>query len=79
MFPGAGSFCPMPFVFNKVSYDHCTRAKVDGTANTVEPFYWCPSPEDVDRDKSNLFLANGKHGICYDFLKPPGRFPSCLH
>ena len=71
---GAGSFCPIPFVFDRVYYDHCTRAKVDGTPNTVEDFYWCPSPEDVDKNNNNLFLANGKHGKCYDFLKPPGIF-----
>ena len=69
---GAGSFCPLPFTYNRVHYDHCTRAKLDGTQNEVEDFYWCPSPFDVDKDNGNLFQTNGKAGKCYDFLKPPG-------
>ena len=69
---GAGSFCPFPYIFNRIYYDTCTRAKVDGTPNTVEKFYWCPSPEDVDRNNDNLFLIDGKYGICHEWNKPPG-------
>ena len=69
---GADEFCPMPFTFNRVTYDTCTRAKVDGTPNKVEVFYWCPSPDNVDTYNYNLFLPNGRHGICHDFMKPPG-------
>ena len=71
---GAGSFCPLPFLFNNVFYDTCTRLKVDGSLNKVEEFYWCPSPDDVDKENDNLFLPNGKHGRCNDNLKPPGIF-----
>ena len=69
---GAGSFCPLPFVFNRGYYDTCTRQKVDGTPNNVEEFYWCPSPEDVNKGENNLFQPNGKYGKCHDYLKPPG-------
>ena len=62
----------MPFLFNRVIYDTCTRMKVDGSANMVEEFYWCPSPDDVDKDNDNLFQPNGEYGICHDFLNPPG-------
>ena len=62
----------MPFTYNRVTYDTCTRAKVDGTQNNVEVYYWCPSPDAVDKNKNNLFMPNGRHGICHDFQKPSG-------
>ena len=71
---GAGSFCPIPFTFNRVLYSTCTRAKVDGTPNKVESFYWCPTNEDVDKYKNNLFKQpGGKYGKCHEFLKPHGK------
>ena len=71
---GSGSFCPLPFTFDRVMYDTCTRAKVDGTPNKVESFYWCPSPEDVDKDKNNLFKQpDGQYGKCHEYMKPPGK------
>ena len=72
--PGSGSFCPLPFTFDRVMYDTCTRAKVDGTPNEVESFYWCPSPEGVEKEKNNLFKQpDGKYGKCHEFMKPPGK------
>ena len=73
--PGSGSFCPLPFTFDRVMYDTCTRAKVDGTPNKVESFYWCPSPEYVDKDKNNLFEPGNSpyYGKCHKFMKPPGK------
>ena len=71
--PGSGSFCPLPFTFDRVIYDTCTRAKVDGTPNKVESFYWCPSPEGVEKDKNNLFKPNGQYGKCHKFMRPPGK------
>ena len=73
--PGSGSFCPLPFTFDRVMYDTCTRAKVDGTPNKVESFYWCPSPEYVDKDKNNLFPGHyaGYYGKCHEFMRPPGK------
>ena len=71
--PGSGSFCPLPFTFDRVMYDTCTRAKVDGTPNKVENFYWCPSPEGVEKDKNNLFKQDGQYGKCHEFMKPPGK------
>ena len=62
----------MPYVFNRAYYDTCTRAKVDGSLISVEEFYWCPDPQDVDKENNNEFQANGKYGKCHDFLKPPG-------
>ena len=47
---------------------------MDGSLNKVEDFYWCPSPEDVDKENNNLFERNGKYGRCNDHLKPPGIF-----
>ena len=74
----------MPFVFNRVYYDHCTRTKTDGTAG-VESFYWCPSPSDVtkvdlfdDNLIDSIFTANGKYGKCYDYLKPPGNVSALI-
>ena len=73
--PGSGSFCPLPFTFDQVMYDTCTRAKVDGTPNKVENFFWCPSPEYVDKDKNNLFEPgnNPYYGKCHEFMKPAGK------
>jgi hypothetical protein len=49
---------------------------VDGSANKVEDFYWCPSPEDVDKENDNLFepIVGQPVGKCSDHLKPPGIF-----
>ena len=74
LYLGAGNFCPLPYVYNRVYYDHCTRARLEGTSTLLEDYYWCPSPFDVDRDNNNIFQPTGKAGKCYDFMKPPGKY-----
>ena len=61
-------------------YDTCTRAKVDGTPNMVEDFYWCPDPAHVDKTKNNLFLPNkpNQYGLCHNHVKPPGTFQAMI-
>ena len=78
-FSGAGSFCPLPYIFNRAYYDTCTRAKVDGSLIAVEEFYWCPDPNDPGfKSNNNEFQPNGKYGKCHDFLKPPGNITNYL-
>ena len=69
---GAGNFCPFPFEFNGVRYTTCTRRKKDGSLYGLEPYYWCPSPQNVTQP-GNKFELDGKIGKCYNFARPRGK------
>ncbi len=40
---GAGSFCPMPFLYNRQYFDTCTR-KSSVQSTGFENYFWCPNP-----------------------------------
>ena len=65
---GNGYSCPMPFVFDRVYYDHCTR-KNNTLQSRYSQFYWCPDPRDVIGN--NEYVVDGGIGACPEFLKPP--------
>lgn len=66
---GAGFQCPMPFIFNRVHFDFCTKKKPDGSAGFAD-YYWCPDPNFVN--DSNEYTANEPIGKCTEFLYPKG-------
>ena len=67
--PGAGSFCPLPFLYDRQFFDNCTRRSSNGTG--FEPNFWCPVPSSVTGPQ-NLFAAGGQIGKCTNFLIPEG-------
>ena len=71
---GAGTFCPMPFVYDRVVYDACTRLSHDGSPG-YSPFYWCPVAKyTTSNDEiSNIFTESRPVGKCPQFLHPPGQ------
>ena len=68
--PGNGNFCPMPFLFDRVYYDRCTR--VDHTkTERYGDFFWCPDPSYVN--VSNTYIDGEPVGICPKILHPEGK------
>ena len=64
---GAGYRCPMPFVYDRIFYDSCTRQKHDGTPGR-EAFYWCPDPNYIVN--GNEYNTSEPIGKCPEFLIP---------
>ena len=67
---GAGKLCPLPFVFDRVVYDACTRLTPDDSPGYSD-FYWCPDPTYLI--EPNIYNQSAPIGKCPDFLKPPGK------
>ena len=66
---GNGHMCPMPFLFDRVYYDHCTR-KNNTLQSRYTTFYWCPDPRNVS--ENNVYsIPSGPIGACPEHLKPP--------
>jgi hypothetical protein len=66
---GDGYFCPMPFIYDRVYFDYCTRKSHDG-ASRYEKQFWCPDPRVVTAN--NVFNQGDDLGNCTEFLHPPG-------
>lgn len=65
---GSGNFCPLPFLFNGVWYDYCTRKDPTSETKFVD-YFWCPDPSAVN--DTNEYISGNSVGKCPDFLKPP--------
>jgi len=73
---GAGYFCPMPFIYDRVYFDYCSRKNIVGP-DGFSPFYWCPDPNHVGAN--NEYTAGNTIGECTEFLYPPGnKFSSSM-
>ena len=74
---GADFFCPMPFVFNRVYYDYCSRKNTDVFAGGFNSYYWCPDPAFVE-DDTNTYRhpVQPPIGKCPEYLYPPGNIVS---
>ena len=68
---GAGLYCPIPFLYDRIYYDTCTRTSHDGSPAFNE-FYWCPDPRHLIGENGNEYNQSAPIGKCPDFLKPPG-------
>ena len=66
---GAGLKCPLPFLYNGIYFDYCTR-KSNVKPVGFNDFYWCPNPRQVGDD--NLYTTGNSIGKCTDILLPPG-------
>ena len=67
--PGNGNFCPIPFIFDRVYYDRCTR--IDHTkTKRYGGFFWCPDPS---------FVSQTAFGSVYVDGRPVGTCPEILH
>ena len=67
----SNTFCPMPFLYDGVHFDYCTKKKIDGEG--YEDFYWCPQPSFLD-DKNTFSVEEGdERGKCTEHLYPPGK------
>jgi len=71
---GAGYFCPMPFFYNRIYFDTCTR-KSSTSVQGLELFYWCPDPRATNNTPiANTFTMGSNIGQCTDFLIPQGKY-----
>lgn len=66
---GAGYKCPMPFLYNNIYFDYCTR-KSSTSPFGFNDYYWCPDPRSVEAD--NLYTAGDPIGKCTSILVPEG-------
>ncbi len=64
-----GLFCPIPFLYDKVYFDYCTRKSFDNPI-TLADVYWCPSPTNVGAN--NAYTQGQPYGMCTEYLHPPG-------
>lgn len=67
---GAGYTCPLPFIYDRVYYDDCTRLPHDGSPGFAS-YYWCPDQKYLL--PNNEYNQSAPIGKCPDFLKPPGK------
>ena len=65
---GAGYKCPMPFLYDRIYYDYCTRKSTTSPIG-FNDFYWCPDPNHVG--ENNLYTAGDPVGKCTEILEPP--------
>jgi hypothetical protein len=66
---GAGYYCPMPFIYDRIYYDYCTRRNSEADEGFAD-FYWCPNPNMVDAN--NKYNQSYPIGRCTQYLFPPG-------
>ncbi len=67
---GADHFCPMPFIFDRVYYDRCSRKNNDPTGTGFNPYYWCPDPREVDGANTYDHANSKPIGKCPEYLYP---------
>ena len=67
---GAGHKCPMPFLYDNIYFDYCTR-KSNTSPFGFNDYYWCPDPRSVEAD--NLYTAGDPVGKCTSILVPEGK------
>ena len=65
---GSGHVCPMPFLFDRVYHDYCSRKDFNQTKRYAE-FFWCPDPRKISGD-NNLYEPKKPVGQCPKFLHP---------
>ena len=68
--PGNGNFCPIPFIFDRVYYDRCTR--IDHTKEKrYGGFFWCPDPSYMNQTVFGSVYVDGEPvGTCPEILHP---------
>ena len=66
----SNTFCPMPFLYDGVHFDYCTKKKINGDG--YENFYWCPQPSFVDEENTFSVEEGDERGKCSENLYPPG-------
>ncbi len=64
---GNGHKCALPFLFNRVWYDSCTRRDHEGI-ESYKPYHWCPDPRQLN--ESLIFETGGFFGYCPKILEP---------
>ena len=67
---GVGSYCPLPFLHDRIYFDHCTR-KGNNDSRLVMEYFWCPDPTSLPPG-SNEYTPDGPYGICNEHLQSPG-------
>ena len=66
--PGSGHLCPLPFLFEGIWYDHCTRKDPTLQQKYTEN-YWCPDPRSMN--ESLTYYPGNPVGRCPEILHPP--------
>ncbi len=68
---GRGTHCPIPFIYDRVFHDKCTR-KDPNDPYELSQYYWCPPvPDSVEN--GNVYIPGERQGFCQDYLHPPGK------
>ena len=67
---GSGHFCSLPFLFNGIYYDHCTRKDFTMQSKFAQ-YYWCPDPNNITASDEYEYFADRPVGACPKFLHPP--------
>ena len=65
---GNGLFCNLPFIFDRVYYDHCTK-KDFSMQTKYAKYYWCPDPTNITETEE--YFSGWHVGVCPEFLHPP--------
>ena len=64
---GNGLYCNLPFLFDGIYYDHCSRKDFSMQSKHAK-YHWCPDPTNLTETE---YISGWPVGACPEFLYPP--------